>query len=121
MKTYHETTGEELTSPDLTLGYTYLTKRFVQHHDEVVEVTERQLLPGTEAFNNGKGLYTIVVVTPAVPAYDEYEDCFYYHPYTDEELAEMYPPDPEPSDPIEIVSSWDEMAEAFKEGVNSVL
>lgn len=117
MKTYHETTGEEILSPDLSLGNTYYGRKFIAHHDEIKEVKERRLLPGTEKLNKGKGLYTMAVVTPYAPAYDEYEDCWYYHPYTDEELAAMYPPIPEPI-PSEQTSVWDEMAAAFKEGVN---
>lgn len=54
---------------------------------------------------------------PAKAAWDEYEDCLLYHPYTEEELAAMHPPDPVPTP--DTAATWDELAAAYTEGVNS--
>lgn len=114
MKIYDELTHEEIQNPDLSLGYTYQAQRFVAHHEAVEEVSHLEVIPRTEGMNNGKGLRTKVIDVPAREAWDEYEECMYYHPYTDEELAAMQPPDePEPDG----VATWDELAEAYEEGV----
>lgn len=88
MKTYDETTGAELSAPDLEAGYLYPGQRLVAHHEVTEATTHLELMPGTVALNGGKGLRQIVVDEPARPAWDEYEDCQYYHAYTAEELAE---------------------------------
>lgn len=49
---------------------------------------------------------------------DVWEDCQYYHEYTEDELAAMQQPeDPEPPDPADGVATWDELAAAYTEGV----
>nr|DAE23926.1 MAG TPA: hypothetical protein [Myoviridae sp. ctool15] len=119
MNIYHETTLERLENPDLTLGRTYPARRFVAHHDAVAEVSHLEVMPGTEAMNGGKGLRGMVIDVPAKDAWDEYEDCLYYHPYTEEELAAMHPPDPQPTPVPDTAATWDELAAAYTEGVNT--
>lgn len=93
MNVYHEETLELIQSPDLSLGYTYPGRRFVAHHEAVEEVRHLEVMRGSEAMNGGKGLRGPVIDVPASPAWDEYEDCLYFHPYTEEELAEQPKPD----------------------------
>lgn len=118
MNIYDELTDELIEGdPDLSLGYTYPGRRFLAHHEAVEEVSHLEVMPGTEAMNGGKGLRGKVVDVPATAAWDEYEDCLYYHTYTDEELAAMRPPDePEPDS----VATWDELVAAYNEGVMQV-
>lgn len=81
-KTYNEKTGELIENPDLEKGYTYPGQRYVG--------TERVILGGTVERYPPDGL-----------GYDKpvYEDCLWYHEYTEDELAAMHPPDePQPSD-----------------------
>ena len=118
MNTYDETTFELIESPDLELGYTYPGRRFVAHHDAVEEQSHLEVMPGTEAMNGGKGLRGKVIDVPAQEAWDEYEDCLLYHPYTEEELEAMHPPDPVPTP--DTAATWDELAAAYTEGVASV-
>lgn len=87
MEIYDELTGTLLTDPDLSAGYLYSGQRVTVHHEAVPPVTEIGILPGTEHCNGGAGLRGSIVVTPGTPAWDEYEDCQYYHKYTDDELA----------------------------------
>lgn len=118
MNIYHEETMELLENPDLDLGRTYPGSRFVAHHDAVEEQSHLEVMPGTEAMNGGKGLRGKVIDVPAKAAWDEYEDCLLYHPYTEEELAAMHPPDPTPA--LDTAATWDELAAAYTEGVASV-
>ena len=112
MNVYHEETMELLESPDLELGRTYPGSRFVAHHEAVEEQSH------LEVMNGGKGLRGKVIDVPAQEAWDEYEDCLLYHPYTEEELAAMHPPDPTPTP--DTAATWDELAAAYTEGVASV-
>ncbi len=93
MKIYDEETLLEIADPDLSAGYLYDGQRITVHHEAVPPVTEIGILPGTEHCNGGAGLRGTIVVTPGTPAWDEYEDCQYYHKYTGEELAAQHPPD----------------------------
>lgn len=82
MNTYDEITHEPIETPNLEKGYTYPGQRYVG--------TERVILGGTLARYTPDGL-----------GYDKpvYEDCLYYHTYTEDELAAQHPPDePQPSD-----------------------
>ena len=88
MKTYDEHTGAELSAPDLAAGYLYPGQRCIAHHKATEAATHLEVMPGTETLNGGKGLRRVVVDEPARPAWDEYEDVQYYHPYTAQELAE---------------------------------
>lgn len=93
MKTYNELTHEEIQNPDLSLGYTYPGQRFVAHHEAVSEQYHYEVMGDTESMRSGKGLRTKVVDVPARDAWDEYEGCLYYHPYTEEELASQSLPE----------------------------
>lgn len=101
MNTYDEITHELVETPDLEKGYTYPGQRYVG--------TERVILKGT-----------VELYPPGGLGYDKsvYEDCQWYHEYTEDELAAMHPPDePQPSDGV---ATWDELAAAYTEGVASV-
>lgn len=117
MNIYDELTGELLTDPDLSAGYLYSGQRVTVHHEAVAPVTEIGILPTTEHCNGGAGLRGPIVVTPGTPAWDEYEECQYYHKYTEEELAAQHPPDTGDSDEV---ATWDELAAAYNEGVMQV-
>lgn len=96
MKTYDEY-WNELEDPDLTKGRLEPARRLIAHHEAVPGQPAEyawQILPGTEGLHPG-GLRQRVEVTPAVPAkpaWDEYEDCQIYRPYTEAELAEFAKP-----------------------------
>ena len=81
MKIYDELTSAELTAPDESAGYLYAGQRIVKH---VAETTE--IMAGTGTADCPQGLRHII------PAHDVYEDCQYYHAYTEEELAERDKP-----------------------------
>lgn len=82
MKVYDEKTGLEIENPDLEKGCVYQGRRKVG--------TEERVLEGTVTERRPEGLRQLV---------DVWEDCQYYHAYTEEELAAMHPPDePQPSD-----------------------
>lgn len=81
MKIYDELTGAELTAPDESKGYLYTGQRIVKH---VAETTE--IMAGTVTADCPQGLRRII------PAHDVYEDCQYYHSYTEEELDELKKP-----------------------------
>lgn len=93
MNVYKEENGELITDPDLEAGYVYPGQRVKVHHEAVAPVTRIGVLPGTEHCNGGAGLRGTIVVTPGTPAWDEYEECQYYHKYTEAELAARHPPD----------------------------
>lgn len=114
MNVYHWETLELIQSPDLSFGYTYPGRRFVAHHEAVEEQYHYEVMPKTESMRDGKGLRTKVIDVPAREAWDEYEDCLYYRPYTEEELAAMHPPDDGGSNDV---GTWDELAAAYNEGV----
>lgn len=97
MKIYDETTGELIESPDLEKGRTYPGQRYIG--------TDRVVLEGTVALYPPDGL-----------GYDMrmYEDCLYYHEYTEEELDAMHPPDEPMPDGV---ATWSELAAAYNEGV----
>lgn len=111
MNIYDEITGELLSDPDLSLGRLYDGTRVSVHHDEVPPVIETGILQGTESCNDGKGLRGPIVKTPGIPAWDEYEDCQYYHTYTKEELEAM-------NSKGDV--TWKELAKAYNEGVMSI-
>lgn len=93
MNIYDDQTNQIIQTPDLSAGYLYSGHRVTVHHDAVPPVTEIGVLPGTEHCNGGAGLRGTIVITPGTPAWDEYEDCQWYHRYTEEELAAQHPPD----------------------------
>lgn len=81
MKIYDEITNDELTSPDLSAGYLYTARRVAEHVPE-----SREVMQGTVTEENPQGLRRII------PAHDVYEDCQYYHAYTEEERDEREKP-----------------------------
>lgn len=81
MKIYDEITNEELTSPDLSEGYLYTSRRVIGHTEESYEIME-----GTVTEKCPGGLRRLI------PAQNIYEDCQFYHAYTDAEIAERNKP-----------------------------
>ena len=81
MKIYDEITNEELTSPDLSEGYLYTSRRVIGHTEESYEIME-----GTVTEKCPDGLRRLI------PAHNIYEDCQFYHAYTDAEIAERNKP-----------------------------
>ena len=76
MKIYDEITKEEITSEiDSSKGYTYNGKIVSGHVDEKSVIMEGSV---SEFWPDG--------MTEIIPGYDTYEDCKYYHAYTEEEL-----------------------------------
>lgn len=116
MKTYDESTFEEILEPDYTAGYVYPYRRYIGHHDAVEEQSHFEVMLGTETLNGGKGLRGKIVDVPASPAWDEYEDCLLYHTYTEDELEALRPPAKTTPEMV----TWAELATAYNEGVNQV-
>ena len=81
MKVYDEISGLELSSPDLTAGCLYTTRRVIEHVPE-----SREVMEGTITEDDPKGLEHII------EAHDIYENCQFYHAYTDAEIAERNKP-----------------------------
>lgn len=81
MKIYDEITNEELTSPNLAAGYLYTSRRVIGHTEESYEIME-----GTVTEKCPGGLRRLI------PAHNIYEDCQFYHAYTDAEIAERNKP-----------------------------
>ena len=76
MKIYDEITKEEITSEiDSSKGYTYNGKIVSGHVDEKSVIMEGSV---SELWPDG--------MTEIIPGYDVYEDCLYYHAYTEKEL-----------------------------------
>ena len=76
MKIYDEITKEEITSEiDTSKGYTYNGKFVSGHVDEKSVIMEGSV---SELWPDG--------MTEIIPGYDVYEDCLYYHAYTEKEL-----------------------------------
>lgn len=104
--------GVELEHPDLSLGYLVEEEMFVAHHDAVAAVNEKSHYEVIAQYENGGKDVERVVDVPGVEAreaWDEYETILRYHPYTPEELEAM-----EESRR----SVWDQMAAAYRAGVN---
>lgn len=99
MKTYDEETKVEVSDPDLTKGRVYLGKRLIGYTEET-----KVPMNGTTSPRNPMGLYK------RVPPQPIYEDCQWYHRYTEEELSAQQ------NAPL----TWDELAAAYNEGVASV-
>lgn len=74
LKIYDEITQEEIQNPDLKKGYLYGGKIKTRTEPEKTEIME-----GTITERNPEGLRRII------PAKDIYEDCRYYHEYTEDE------------------------------------
>lgn len=77
MKIYDEETKEEISDPDLSLGYLYKGTIAAGHVEERTEVMEGTI---TEEYPEGW--------KQVIPAHDVVEECMWYRKYTDEELAQ---------------------------------
>lgn len=100
MKTYDEVTHELIENPDLENGYVYPGQIQVGMTEERSEVMD-----GTVEVYPPNGLKRYYPPEPI------YEDCYFYHKYKDGEKSVPTPS----SDEV-----WDEMAEAYRAGVNSI-
>ena len=105
--------GNELESPDLSLGYLSEENILTAHHPAVEAIAEQWHYETVAEYPNGGKDVKKVVDVPGVEAreaWDEYETISRYIPYTEEELESMK----ESS-----MSVWDHMAQAYREGVQS--
>lgn len=75
---FDELTKEPIESPDLSAGTIYDGKRIIGYTEET-----KVPMNGTASPRNPMGLYK------RVPPQPIYEDCQWYHRYTEEELASM--------------------------------
>ena len=106
MKTYDEKTHELIENPDLENGYVYPGQIQVGMTEERSEVME-----GTVEVYPPNGLKRYYPPEPI------YEDCYFYHKYAEGEK----PTDPSGlSQPVNTDAIYDEMAEAYRSGVNSI-
>lgn len=86
------TDGTEVQSPDLELGFVEQGKLLVQHHDETPYVPAQYTEELVAEYDNGGKLYKTVETSPEIPyqpAWDEYEDVYFYYPYSEEQLANI--------------------------------
>lgn len=104
LKTYDEVTHELIENPDLENGYIYLSQIQVGMTEERSEVME-----GTVEVYPPNGLKRYYPPEPI------YEDCYFYHKYAEGEKPTPIPIPIPSSDEV-----WDEMAEAYRAGVNSI-
>lgn len=106
--------GNEIESPDLDKGRLERETIFIAHHDAVEEVAEEGHWETIKEYPNGGKDVDWIVDIPGVEAkgpWDEYEDIYRYIEFTEEDLA-FYEECKK--------SVWDHMAEAMREGVNSI-
>lgn len=84
--------GHEIQEKDVDydLGYLEPDKLFIKHHDEIPEVKEEFHYHMTKREHGGGLVEKIIDVpySPAVPAWDEYEDIMRYKLYNSYELAQ---------------------------------
>lgn len=88
MRIFNQDKTQEITNPDLTLGYLVNDRLFIAHHEATPEI---KMQGHVEPFTNEFGLpdenFVIdVKYSPARDAWDEYENIQVYIPYTEEEL-----------------------------------
>lgn len=84
--------GEDLDSPDLSLGYLTEEEILIAHHEAVEAVPEQWHYETTAVYENGGRDVKKVIDVPGVEAreaWDEFETIQRYVPYTEEELAAM--------------------------------
>ena len=83
---------QEITQPDLSLGYLRQDRILVAHHEAVAAVEEQWHYETVAQYPNGGRDVARVVDVPGVApreAWDEYEDILRYVPYTQQQLEEM--------------------------------
>lgn len=124
--------GNEIleTDVDYEKGYLKQDSLFVCHHEAVEAVAEEGHWETIREYpNGGKDVDWIIDVeaVEAADAWDEYEDVLRYTLYTSEELAEREAAKKEEKERQERIDAligggvtWDELATALKEGVNSI-
>ena len=79
MKIYDEITKEEITSEiDTSKGQTYDSRIVTGHVDDTYEIMEGSV---NEFWPDG--------MKRIIPGYDVYEECKFYHAYTEEELKKI--------------------------------
>ena len=84
--------GNEITSPDYSMGYLIADRILIAHHPAVEAVEEQWHYEVIAEYpNGGKDLEKVIDVeaVDASEEWDEYEDVKRFIPYTDEELSEM--------------------------------
>lgn len=86
-----DSSGDEIQSPDLSLGHLEKEKVLIAHHDAVAAVEGKWHYETSANYPNGGRDVVRVIDVPGVAAqdaWDQYEDVLRYIPYTAEELAE---------------------------------
>lgn len=104
----------EIESPDMNKGYLERETILVATHEAVEEIIEEGHWETIKEYPNGGKDVDWIVDVPGVEAkgpWDEYEEILRYVEYTEEELALITE---------QKKSVWDHMAEAMREGVNSI-
>lgn len=89
--------GNEISSPNLDLGYLEKEEILIQQHPATPAVPEVSHITIVREFSNGGKETRKVIETEAQSAkepWDEYETVLRYIPYTPEELEEMVQPSP---------------------------
>lgn len=89
-RVFNQDKTQELQSYDEELGRVEPDKLFVAHHEATVEVQEVSHMKVLREYpNGGKDVEKVIDVpySPAMDAWDEYEDIYVFVPYTAEELA----------------------------------
>lgn len=84
--------GNEITTPDLSVGMLIEEEILAAHHDAVEAVPEKWHYEVSAQYaNGGKDVVRIVDVpgVEAKEAWDEYETVMRYIPYTEEELSKI--------------------------------
>lgn len=87
--------GNELDSPDLSIGYLVEDKILIAHHEAADAVQEQWHYETIREYENGGKDVEKIVDVPGVAAkdaWDEYETILRYTPYTEEELAQRNAP-----------------------------
>lgn len=80
---------EVIENPDLTKGHLVPDRILAAHHEAVPEVVEQSHTEVVAVYpNGGKDIHRVIDVpaSPAVPAWDEYEDVMRYEAFTQAEL-----------------------------------
>lgn len=125
--------GNELETYDNTKGYLVNDKVLIAHHEAVEAVEEQGHFETIAEYPNGGKDVEWVVDKPGVEAaeaWDEYEDIYRYILYTAAELEEIEEARKKAAEEADLQAkiralpdkavTWDELAAALKQGVNSI-
>lgn len=119
--------NNEITNPDLTIGYLIDDKFLVQHHEAIEAVDEQGHYEVENEYpeTGGKTLVWVVDVPRvyARDAWDEYEDIQRYVLYTKEELDAQEQEkqfQQKLKDLVDNAVSYDDLAQMIAAGVNSI-